>query len=53
MSVRSGDYVTIKFDASQHRSWTSPGKTLPAQSMTAVIRMNARVDWNPQRPRVP
>ena len=51
--VPSGDYVTIEFDASQHRSWQSPGKTSPAQSMTVVIRPNERVDWNAQRPRVP
>jgi len=51
--VPSGDYVTIEFDASQHRTWQSPDKTIPAQSLTVVIRPNERVDWNPQRPRVP
>jgi hypothetical protein len=53
VKVPSGDYITIEFDASQHRTWQSPDKASPAQSMTVVIRANERVDWNPQRPRVP
>ena len=53
VQVPAGDYVTIEFDASQHRSWRSPDRTSAAQSMTVAIRANERVDWNAQRPRVP
>ena len=53
VTVPSGDRITIDFDASQHRSWQSPDKSSPAQSMTVVIRANERIDWNAQRPRVP
>ena len=53
VQVPAGDFVTIEFDASRHRSWQSPGKTAAAQSMTVAIRANERIDWNAQRPRVP
>ena len=43
VSVPSGDYVTIEFDASQHRRWQSPDKLAPAQSLTIIIRKNERV----------
>lgn len=47
VKIPSGDYITIDFDASQHRSWQSPDKTSPAQSMTVAIRANERIDWSP------
>ena len=54
VKVSSGDYVTVEYDASQHRTWQSPEKIAPAQSLTITIRANERVDWGTaQLPRVP
>jgi hypothetical protein len=44
VSIPSGDYVTIEFDASRHRMWRSPEKIAPAQAMTVFIRSNERVE---------
>lgn len=50
VSVPSGDRLTIDFDAAQHRSWQSPDKIAPAQSMTVVIGADGRVELQqPQR----
>ena len=38
VTVPSGDFVTIEFDASRHRRWQSAEKIVPAQSMTLFIR---------------
>ncbi len=48
LSVPSGDFVTIEFEASGHRRWQSAEKIVPAQSMTMFIR-DERIEM--QRPR--
>ncbi len=47
VTVPSGDFVTIEFEASRHRRWQSAEKVVPAQSMTVFIR-DERIE--PQRP---
>jgi hypothetical protein len=44
LSVASGDYVTIEFDASRHRTWRSPEKIAPAQAMTVFLRSDERIE---------
>lgn len=52
--VPSGDFITVEYDASQHRTWQSPDKIAPAESLTVIVRANERVEWSSgQRPRVP
>lgn len=54
VKVPSGDYVTVDFEGSQHRTWQSPDRIAPAQSLTVTIRANERVEWSGgQRPRAP
>ncbi|HSP16050.1 MAG TPA: hypothetical protein VLV78_14995 [Thermoanaerobaculia bacterium] len=38
VTIPSGDFVTIDFEASRHRTWRSPEKIVPAQSLTVFIR---------------